>query len=134
MAVGFAEGLDDVEVRMLVQGVIGKPVATEFLAWVEDADLVDPAIALDDPLGVELPRRQDQLHAAATSVAALALARDTPEDRSAAWQFLARLASNGGAATATVAARQLAQRHPMGEPVPTEAAGFIEVLRAAGLV
>lgn len=125
--------LDSAETRVLIEGVIGKAAATEFLAWIDDRDLVNPADVLADPLGVQMPGRMDQKHAACVSVVALALAEGTPAARSAAWQFLARVADNGGAATATVAARRLALHHPPDEAPPAEAGAFLDLLRSAGL-
>ena len=120
-------------VRNLVFGCVGEGAGIEFLEWLQDLDLPDPEIALQDPDGVVFPERGDRLYAALSAVAGAVAADPTPERWLAGWRVLA-VATAQAPDVGAMAARVLAQIRPEGVSAPTEAAAFLPVLKAAGLV
>ena len=120
-------------IRNLVFGCVGEGAGIEFLEWLQDLDLPDPEIALQDPDGVVFPERGDRLYAALSAVAGAVAADPTPERWLAGWRVLA-VATAQAPDVGAMAARVLAQIRPEGVSAPTEAAAFLPVLKAAGLV
>ena len=119
--------------RNLVFGCVGEGAGIEFLEWLQDLDLPNPEIALQDPDGVVFPERGDRLYAALSAVAGAVAADPTPERWLAGWRVLA-VATAQAPDVGAMAARVLAQIRPEGVSAPTEAAAFLPVLKAAGLV
>ena len=120
-------------IRNLVIGCVGEGAGIEFLTWLQELDLPDPEIALRDPDGVVFPDRGDRLYAALSAVAGAVAADPTPERWLAGWRVLA-VATTQAPDVGAMAARVLAQIRPEGVSAPPEAAAFLPVLRAAGLV
>ncbi len=119
--------------RNLVIGSVGDGAGLEFLTWLEELDLPDPESALKDPESVDFPDRGDRLYAALSAVAGAVAANPTPERWLAGWRVLERAAGHAPDVGA-MAARVLAQVRPSGMSAPREAAIFVPVLKAAGLL
>ena len=119
--------------RNLVIGCVGDGVGLEFLTWLEELDLPDPEAALRDPETVVFPDRGDRLYAAVSAVASAVAADPTPDRWLAGWRVLERAAGQFPDIGA-IAARVLAQVRPDGVSAPPEAAVFLPVLEAAGLL
>jgi len=119
--------------RNLVIGCVGDGVGLEFLTWLQELDLPDPEAALRDPETVAFPDRGDRLYAAVSAVASAVAANPTPDRWLAGWRVLERAAGESPDVGA-IAARVLAQVRPVGVSAPPEAAVFLPVLQAAGLL
>ncbi|MFL2985830.1 MAG: AAA family ATPase [Candidatus Poriferisodalaceae bacterium] len=119
--------------RNLVIGCVGDGVGLEFLTWLQELDLPDPEAALMDPENVVFPDRGDRLYAAVSAVASAVAADPTPDRWLAGWRVLERAAGQSPDIGA-IAARVLAQVRPDGVSAPPEAAVFLPVLEAAGLL
>jgi MoxR-like ATPase len=117
----------------LVVGAVGEGAAVEFLSWRENLDLPDPEVVLADPDAFELPARSDRAFAALTAVAAVAIDADDPELWERAWRVVARVADRAPD-VATLVARTLASRRPVGAELPEALLQLAPVLRAAGLM
>ncbi|WP_328594154.1 AAA family ATPase [Actinomadura macrotermitis] len=117
----------------LVTGAVGEGAALEFLSWLENLDLPDPAAVLADPASFELPRRSDRAFAVLTSVAAVAVAADDKDTWEAGWKVVAK-AARAAPDVATLAARTLAARRPAGARIPAALLELTPILRAAGLI
>lgn len=125
---------DGAAVVDLLIGCVGEGPATEYLEWLDHADLPDPEALLADPGLLPVPGRGDLVHAALGSVVAAVAARLTRERWEAAWAVLgqARQARHGD--VAAVAARPLMGLRRQGWPVPQSVDGFAPILTAAGLL
>jgi hypothetical protein len=119
--------------RNLVIGSVGDGAGLEFLTWLEELDLPDPESALRNPDDVEFPDRGDRLYAALSALAGAVAANPTPERWIAGWKVLERAARNAPDVGA-MAARVLAQVRPKGMSAPPEAAIFVPIMKAAGLL
>ena len=82
---------------------------------------------------VVFPDRGDRLYAAVSAVASAVAADPTPDRWLAGWRVLERAAGQFPDIGA-IAARVLAQVRPDGVSAPPEAAVFLPVLEAAGLL
>ena len=120
-------------VAALVAGTVGDGPGIELLAWLRDLDLPDPEAVLADPASFVVPDRGDRALAALASVAAAVAADATPERWQAGWEVLAR-AGEAAPDVAALAARMLVACRPDGAPTPPQAAAFLPLLQAAGLV
>lgn len=119
--------------RNLVIGSVGDGAGLEFLTWLQELDLPDPESALRNPDDVEFPDRGDRLYAALSALAGAVAANPTPERWIAGWKVLERAAGNAPDVGA-MAARILAQVRPKGMSAPPEAAIFVPIMKAAGLL
>jgi AAA domain (dynein-related subfamily) len=117
----------------LVRGAVGDGAGTEYLAWLEAADLPDPEALLADPAGFVLPERGDRVYAVLTSVASAVAADPTVERWRAGWKVMA-VAGERAPDVAAMAARILARCRPDGAVAPPEAAVFLPLLRDAGML
>ncbi|MFT7645562.1 MAG: hypothetical protein ACI8Y4_000292 [Candidatus Poriferisodalaceae bacterium] len=117
----------------LIRGVVGDGPGLELLTWIDELDLPDPEAALADPDSIVFPDRGDRVYAVLSSVAAAVTANTTPDRWRAGWQVMAR-ASDQTPDIAAMAARVLARIRPEGASAPPEAARFMPVLKAAGLL
>jgi hypothetical protein len=118
---------------VLLAGAVGEGAGLEFLAWLEYADLPDPEAVLADPDSFVLPDRSDRAFAVLTGVAAVAVAHGDAESWAAAWQVVAK-AARTAPDVATLVARTLARRRPVGAELPAAVLELTPVLRAAGLL
>lgn len=119
--------------RNLVIGCVGDGAGIEFLTWLQELDLPDPEAALRDPEGAVFPERGDRLYAALSAVAGAVASDPTPERWLAGWRVLVKTTAQAPDVGA-MAARVLAQIRPEGVSAPPEAATFLPVMQAAGLV
>jgi hypothetical protein len=104
-AVAQTLGYDTEDRRALLAGLLGNGAAVEFLAYCEDADLVDPEAWLADPTSVTIdPNRIDRTVAALTSVVHAVQSKLTEERWCASWQVMAHVVNSttGGIAGALV--------------------------------
>jgi hypothetical protein len=91
-AVAVSLGYDTEDRKALLAGLLGDGAAVEFLAYCEDADLVDPEAWLADPTSVTPdPNRVDRTVAALTSVVHSVQTKLTEARWTAAWQILAHI-------------------------------------------
>ncbi len=118
---------------VLVAGAVGDGAAAEFLSWMQEMDLPDPEAVLADPDSFALPHRSDRAYAAVAAVAAVVVARPSPERWAAGWRVLA-VAARRAPDVAAVGARALARCRPDGVPLPAEVRLFAPMLREAGLL
>ena len=117
VAAADAIGADDEITLVLVAGVVGPGAAIEFMDFRENMSLVDPELVLGDPMGVDLPERDDEFLAVFGAVVSAATIRPSTGRWLAAWKFLDR-----GAETrpdlAAAAAIALVRNKPDGATMP----------------
>jgi hypothetical protein len=119
-----------------VTGCVGEGPAGEFVTWARAADLPDPEELLADPAAFRLPERGDIAYAVLSAVATAVVSRCTTERWQAAWEILGSAAEQGAKDIAAAAARQLARlrREKPELPRPVQVAGFVPLLKEAGLL
>ena len=126
---------DQAAIQTAAFGLVGEGAGIEFLTWLEQADLPDPAAVTADPSSVDWAgERQDRVWAILQGVVALASQRGTVEAFRAAWKPLGAAADAGVADMAAAAARTLASLRPAGVRIPVEMRKFAPMLKAAGLL
>ena len=69
-------------------GCIGEGVSQEFIIYLRDLDLPDPALLLKNPDKFRMPKRGDQAYALLSAIVSHALHNLTPEIWMAAWQIM----------------------------------------------
>lgn len=122
-----------------VLALVGEGAGSEFVAFVQEADLVDPETALANPTTVALPSRGDQIAAVLDAVVAVALAKGkrTPEERAARYAaagvVLARVVDAGHADLALTAANALVRGKEAAWAWPPAFAKILPIFKAAGL-
>lgn len=126
---------DDAAARQtLTLGLVGEAAGVEFLTWVEQNDLPDPADVLDDPSVMDWTDRPDRVWAVLTGVVALAASRGTQAAWTQAWKPLVAAAEAGASDVAAAAARPLGRARPAKARIPaTVREAFGPALVAAGL-
>ncbi len=126
---------DDTEARQaLVYGLVGEGAGTEYLQWLQAADLPDPTQVLADPSGVNWKDRPDRVYAILASVIAHCTAGSGSAQRwRDAWGPLVAAAAGGAPDVAAAAARVLGLSRPNGVLPPAAAGVFGEFLQKAGL-
>jgi hypothetical protein len=119
-----------------IAGCVGEGPAGEFVTWARAADLPDPEELLAEPARFQLPERGDIAYAVLSAVATAVVSRCTTERWLAAWEILGRAAERGAKDIAAAAARQLARlrRERPELPLPAQVAGFVPLLKEAGLL
>ena len=118
-----------------VFGLVGEGAGIEFLTWLAQADLPDPAAVTADPLSVDWAgERQDRVWAILQGVVTLAAQRGTVEAFKAAWKPVGAAADAGVADMAAASARTLATLRPPSVRIPVEMRKFAPMLKAAGLL
>jgi len=113
-------GYDIDDRRALLAGLLGSGPAVEFLAYCEDANLIDPEAWLAAPTSVTLDKdRIDRTVAALTSVVHAVQTKLTDARWTAAWKILAHVVAEDAMAGAMVGGdllvamyRDLAKRDP----------------------
>lgn len=131
LAANFAANRQIEEALPLVAGAVGEGLATEFIVWVREADLPDPAQVLADP-NYPLPDRGDIAFSLLSSVVQYAIQHK--DQYIAAWRLLARAANEGKADIAAVAASALVRARPTGVEIPKEyIAPFTSMIKAINL-
>ena len=126
--------------RVLCAGCVGAPAATEFFTWIVNLDLRDPEEYLADPLGIPLPKRQDQMMAMLSGVSACALNREDHTRKQfilryrSAWKVLGRVLKDK-ADIAIPAARILAVQMPaeVDKNIPPEIEEILPLLEEANI-
>jgi len=122
-------------IETAVFGLVGEGAGIEFLTWLENADLPDPAAVTANPAIVDWGReRQDRVWAILQGVVTLAAQRGTVEAFRNAWKPLGAAADAGVADMAAAAARTLATFRPASVRIPVEMRKFEPMLKAAGLL
>jgi hypothetical protein len=122
-------------IQTAVFGLVGEGAGIEFLTWLAQADLPDPAAVTADPLSVDWAgERQDRVWAILQGVVTLAAQRGTVEAFKAAWKPLGAAADAGVADMAAASARTLATLRPPSVRIPVEMRKFAPMLKAAGLL
>jgi hypothetical protein len=124
------------EMRLLAGGGGAGP-SREFLEWRRALDLPDPEALLADPDGTPLGTldRGDRVYVILSGVTTAATARPDAKRWGKAWRVLARVSRESGAPdVAAFAARRLASNMPADAVSPDEAAEFLPILRAAGML
>jgi len=119
-AVAAALNYDVEDRKALLTGLLGDGSATEFLAYCEDADLVDPEAWLAAPTSVTIDEnRIDRTVAALTSVVHAVQSKLTEPRWASAWKILGHTIASNGMAAAMVGGdllvamyRDLAKRDP----------------------
>lgn len=126
---------DDTDARQaLVYGLVGEGAGTEFLQWLQAADLPDPVQVLANPSGVNWKDRPDKVYGILASVIAHCTAGSGSAQRwRDAWGPLVAAAAGGAPDVAAAAARVLGMSRPNGVLPPTAAHAFGTFLREAGL-
>lgn len=116
----------------LLMGCVGEGAASEFLAWLDAADLPDPEDVLADPSVLDLPMRGDRLLAALGGVVGCVADRPDQDRWDAAWRVLAEAAASGQPDAAAVVARPLLAVRRDSWELPAEIETFSPILAAAG--
>jgi hypothetical protein len=129
-----ASKVAEIPQEVLLAGCVGQGPASEFLTWLENLDLPDPHEVLKDPSGFEIPKRGDLLFALLSSIVAVANESSEVDLWLSAWDVLARVATDGPADVAAVAAKSLIGGMQPGYPLPRQQIKpFTPLLQAAGL-
>lgn len=123
--------------RVIVAGCVGDAASIEFASHIANMDLRDPEEYLANPDNIPLPRRQDQMRAALSQVAAAAL-KERPKRKEmiqryyAAWKVLARVMRQAKD-IAIPAARILADAMPpeCDSQLPPELDDILDILENA---
>ena len=116
----------------LLMGSVGEGAASEFLGWLDAADLPDPEAVLSDPSTLDLPMRGDRLLAVLGGVVGC-VAGDLEEIRwEQAWAVLTAAASAGHADVAAVTARSLLELRRATWELPDGIEAFAPILAATG--
>lgn len=99
----------DDEVALLAsEGLVGEGVSKEFMAWLSENDLYDPAEVLRNPdIVVWGQARPDQLYALMSGIETLAISLGTPRSWEAGMEVLTRAAENNRPDIALAAVRNL---------------------------
>ena len=122
----------DIVRLLLATSLVGEGAAAEYLAYLRNLDLPDPAELLDYPAKFAELQRTDQQFAALDAVAAAA-ARDP-----ARWQDAFRVcivaAGCGAPHVAASVAMRLAKTKPKNARLPSGYEAFAEILAEAGLL
>lgn len=104
---------DDAAILLVVEGCVGKGAATEFLAYVATADLVDPEVVLADPDAIDWKaERPDRLFTLVSSVTALAIIREDEQTWTDAMRVMISCAAADRPDVAMNATRALMNRKP----------------------
>lgn len=120
-----------------VYGLVGEGAGREYMQWVKDLDLPDPAQVLADPHRVEWRGgRDDRSWAILAGVVAYCTAgKEVSAERwREAWKVLAAATDGGAFDVAAAVARPLSRARPQGAVPPRAAKAFEERLRQAGLL
>lgn len=134
---------DDLDARdHILTGCVGEAAMTEFVAWTETCDLIDPMEALNDPDRVDWSgERPDRLFALLTSIKAVLAADLTKPTWRSGVRLVTRCAEAGKPDVAAPLARYLFSRVPDDTNIPRDARDAFDSLfqrldgsRAATLV
>ena len=126
---------DDADARhAAIYGLVGEGTGIEFVKWLAEADLPDPADVLADPDRVNWKDRPDKVWAILAGVVAHCTAgKGSAERWRAAWGPLVSAAASGAPDVAAAVSRDLARARPTGILPPRAAAVFGQFLEQAGL-
>jgi len=129
-------GADNNVKLMLLVGTIGKGAATEFLHWVNNLDLQNPADLLKNPDSFVLPSTGDKVFATLSAVVAEASTNLTKHNWEAAWDILGKAAKGNRADIAAIPVKTLAKARGKHSKlaIPMDIREFVPILRAAGLL
>jgi hypothetical protein len=116
----------------LVLGAVGESAGFEFVSWLRNLDLPDPATLLNDP-AAPLPTRIDRLYAVLGAVVAYVVADGGVPAWEKAWTVVARVARTAPDVAAGTA-RSLARKRPAGAALPQTMLELAPILRSAGLL
>lgn len=120
--------------QALAFGLVGEGVGVEFLEWVANADLPDPAAVIADPSSVDWSDRPDRVWAVLSGVVGWAATQGTITAWRDAWGPLFAAASQGAFDVAASAARSLGRIRPTNAKPPADVKRvFAPILRDAGL-
>lgn len=125
-----------------VAGIVGEPVAIEFVAWLRDANLPDPEAMLAGTVVFKAdPKRMDVTFAVLTALAVAATAKRTPKEFTTRWEKAWAILGDNmeqGKDIVVVAARILVKARPSAgvlKPVVQKLiAELAPVVSEAGLV
>lgn len=114
---------DDSDTRdHILTGCVGEAAMTEFVAWVETSDLIDPVEALANPAAVDWSgERPDRLFALLTTVKAILAADLTTSSWKQGVRLATRCAEAGKPDVAAPLARWLFARTPDDTEIPAHA-------------
>lgn len=118
----------------LLAGSVGEGAATEFLTWLDAADLPEPEAVLADPTVLDLPMRGDRLFAVLGGVTGRVAADNTEERWNQGWAVLDTVVRSGQADVAAVAARSLIALRHASWLLPETIDAFGPVLTSAGVL
>jgi hypothetical protein len=126
---------DDADARhAAVFGLVGEGAGTQFLHWLREADLPDPAQVLAGPADVNWKDRPDRVWAILASVVAHCTAGGGSAVRwREAWGPLVAAAAGGAPDVAAAVSLALARARPAGVLPPGAAKAFGLFLEQAGL-
>ncbi len=126
---------DDTAARQaLTFGLVGEGVGVEFLTWVAQMDLPDPADVIADPSLVDWSARPDRVWAILSGVVGWASSLGTVAAWQSAWGPLLACCESGSPDVAAAAARVLGKCRPASAKVPAKVrTAFAPVLAAAGI-
>lgn len=124
---------------LAVRAAVGDGAGKEWRQFITHLDLPDPESILADPMGAEIPERQDYVLVILSSVAQAALDKTKPTAErisryKAAWKFVAR-ASKVARDVVIPSARSLALGCPreVGNSLPKDVDAVLEILERAGI-
>lgn len=118
----------------LLSGAIGPAAAQEFLTFMKNLDLPDPAKVLENPEQFSLPRdRQDRAYAIVMSIVSYVQANPTTERWTKGLRAIVVAADASQTDLVAAAVKHLIPIRPEGSTLPPEAEKVLPVLRQAGI-
>jgi MoxR-like ATPase len=120
---------------LLASGCVGHGAGTEFVNWMDKLDLQDPEELLKKPKLLNLDKKRGDLQFATLgAVAGAVIANMTPGRYKNGWLVLVEAQNQKAGDVACAAAQAMAKARKPGCQIPTEAAVFFPLLKAAGLL
>lgn len=130
-----AMGLNPEVRRLLVVGCVGPGAGSEYLAYREELDLPNPELLVADPVGLEIPKRADQLYAICGSLISALGANLTADRWENVGKFIMRLSEMGHPDIAVSLLIQWKKIAPPGAMVSRPIVQSLNpLLREAGLI
>jgi hypothetical protein len=131
-AAAEAAGAASAVVSLLVGGLVGRGAAIELLAFARRADLLDPALVLDDPHLLDLDLRAEQLLNLLQGFSNMIRAEPRLDWWGSAWVVIERLADHGLEDVAAKGAMGLMAVRREGWNVPSVVARFADLISFDG--
>jgi hypothetical protein len=132
LAAGESVGADLDAQTLMIAGAVGPSTASEFMTWFRELDLPDPEELLKNPGKFKNPDRPDKVFAVLSSVVSAVINNRSSKRWDAAWEILAKSATDGKADIAAFAAKTLSRHVGPEFGIPREhMKPFVKLLQAS---